>query len=168
LGSSGIETAEILQAYCAQLHPTAVILVDSLAAVSLSRVGTTVQMTDTGICPGSGVGNSRRSIDQQVCGCPVIAIGIPTVVDASAIICQAITALGQHWQEQGWDIPEPDEDSCFFVKDQLLKIFQGQLTMTPKDIDRMMDIDGELLAATIALAIHPSANGENYHDFIHY
>ncbi len=85
LGQTGIEAAELIKAAADATRPEAVIVLDALAAGALERVGTTVQLSDSGICPGSGVGNARKEISEATLGIPVIAIGIPTVVDASSL-----------------------------------------------------------------------------------
>lgn len=86
LGQTGLETAESIRGIVNTVYPSAVITVDALAARSLSRLGNTIQLTDTGITPGSGVGNHRARIDRETLGVPVIAIGVPTVVDAVTMI----------------------------------------------------------------------------------
>lgn len=90
LGQTGIETVEILQGIAALVHPDVVIVVDALAAKSCDRLASTVQITDTGIEPGSGVGNRRGAINAQTIGVPVIAIGVPTVVDSSTLVYDAL------------------------------------------------------------------------------
>ncbi len=85
LGNTGIETLEIIKGIAEKTKPSAIIAVDALAAGSVSRVGNTVQLSDTGIHPGSGVGNSRKELSRDTLGIPVIAIGVPTVTEAAAI-----------------------------------------------------------------------------------
>ena len=85
VGETGVETAELIRGVCRTVAPTAVIAVDALAAASPERLGTTVQMSDGGIAPGSGVGNRRVALDRQTLGVPVIAVGVPTVVDAAGL-----------------------------------------------------------------------------------
>ncbi len=85
LGETGIETAEIIRGITSQLKPSCVITVDALAASSMDRLGTTVQFSDSGISPGSGVGNHRHEISEKTIGVPVVSIGIPTVVSTSVI-----------------------------------------------------------------------------------
>ncbi len=82
LGQTGVETAEIIHGLVNSLSPCAVIVIDAFAARKLSRLGSTIQISDSGIVPGSGVGNSRSEISKNILGVPVISIGIPTVVDA--------------------------------------------------------------------------------------
>lgn len=82
LGQTGTESSETVRGVCREIHPAAVIVIDALAAGDASRLGRTVQMTDSGIAPGSGVGNNRRPLNREVLGVPVIGVGVPTVVDA--------------------------------------------------------------------------------------
>jgi spore protease len=84
LGSTGIESAEVLRAVCGSVSPSRLVAVDALASGSLDRLCRTVQLTDAGIVPGSGVGNDRAELCERTLGIPVVAIGVPTVVDAAA------------------------------------------------------------------------------------
>ncbi|MEM5768034.1 MAG: GPR endopeptidase, partial [Bacillota bacterium] len=86
LGTSGIESADYIKWLCGSLKPERVLAIDALAARSLDRLCRTVQLTDTGITPGSGVGNSRSAINQETLGVPVVAIGVPTVVDIRSLL----------------------------------------------------------------------------------
>jgi len=96
MGLTGIETFDIIESVVKKIKPNFLIVVDALAARSVSRVNRMIQMTDTGISPGSGVGNKRRRIDEASLGIPVIAIGIPTVVDAVSVTQDTIDLLLQH------------------------------------------------------------------------
>ena len=82
LGTTGVESADMIRALAAHLRPDAIIAVDALACAELDRLGRTVQLTDTGIMPGSGVGNDRAGLSRDTLGIPVAAIGLPTVIDA--------------------------------------------------------------------------------------
>ncbi len=166
MAASGLESAQIIQGMCRQFQPAAVIIVDSLASASVTRVGRTIQMSDSGINPGRGVGNPRAGIDAALCGCPVIALGIPTVVDTAAIINETIGTLRSFWQEKGVAVPLLDDESCEYSERKLLEMFHGRLLVTPQDIDDLIRRDAMLLAATIAMAVHPGANRNNFHDFI--
>ncbi|WNC16835.1 GPR endopeptidase [Brevibacillus brevis] len=99
LGITGIETSEIVFGVVEKSKPDFVICIDALASRALHRVNTTIQISDTGIHPGSGVGNKRKAIDQNTLGIPVIAIGVPTVVFASTIVNDAITYLLGHFNQ---------------------------------------------------------------------
>ena len=89
LGQTGTESSEIIRGVCREIHPVAAVVIDALAARSTDRLGRTVQLCDSGISPGSGVGNDRRPLNREVLGVPVIAMGIPTVVDAVMDGCEA-------------------------------------------------------------------------------
>ncbi len=90
LAQTGIESYEMIQATVAAVRPKLVIAIDALAARSTARLGATCQLADTGICPGSGIGNSRGSIDEKTLGVPVVSMGIPTVVDSSTLLFDAL------------------------------------------------------------------------------
>ena len=85
LGQTGTESSEMVRGVCREIHPAAVIVVDALAARRVERLGRTVQICDSGIAPGSGVGNDRRPLNREVLGVPVIGMGVPTVVDAASL-----------------------------------------------------------------------------------
>lgn len=85
MAQTGIETMELIRGVLKESMPDVVVVIDALAARSPKRLNTTIQLTDTGICPGAGVGNNRKELNEQSLGCPVIAIGVPTVLDAAAI-----------------------------------------------------------------------------------
>lgn len=101
LGKTGIESAETVKAAVETVNPDAVIIVDALAAGSVERLATTLQISDTGINPGAGIGNLRSELSATTLGVPVISIGVPTVVDSSAMICEALLKSGMK------EIPEP-------------------------------------------------------------
>ncbi len=97
LGQTGLETSEIIKAIVDMFKPDLVIVIDALASQSIDRVNKTIQMTDTGIHPGSGVGNSRKEISSEVLNVPCIAIGVPTVVDAVTIVSDTIDYMYKHY-----------------------------------------------------------------------
>ncbi len=97
MGKTGIETSDLLGKLIELLNPSLLLVIDSLASTSINRVHKTIQMTDTGIHPGSGVGNKRKEISKELFGIPVIAIGVPMVVDAVTIVSDTINFLTQHY-----------------------------------------------------------------------
>ncbi len=97
MGKTGIETSDMLLNLVNLLKPDKILVIDSLASMSISRLNKTIQMTDTGIHPGSGVGNKRKEISKEIFGIPVIAVGVPTVVDAVTIVSDTINFLGQQY-----------------------------------------------------------------------
>ena len=129
LGQTGIETAELLRAVADWIHPAAVIAVDALACSSLERLGTTIQISDTGIAPGSGVANHRAALDEKTFGIPVIGIGVPTVIGMKTI---AEDLTGR--------LPLPTKQD---------------MMVTPRDVDRLISQAAQLLGCGINLALHP-------------
>ncbi len=94
IGQTGIETLELIRGAAKNVKPDLVIVIDALVARELSNLATTVQITDTGIAPGSGIGNTRHAINRHSIGCPVIAIGVPTVVESSTLVYDALEKAG--------------------------------------------------------------------------
>lgn len=136
LGQTGIESGEYIKSICEAVKPCCVITIDALAAGSVSRLGNTVQMSDTGIAPGSGIGNTRKRIDENYLGVPVIAIGIPTVVDAVSLACEI----------------------CGKQSSELSKgnISKGRgLVVAPKDVDLLVKNASYLLALSLNCALQP-------------
>jgi len=137
LGQTGIETAELVHGAVRAVRPELVIAVDALCARSISRLAATVQLGSTGISPGSGIGNHRRAVNEETLGVPVIALGVPTVVDAAALILDALEEAG---------IEEPDE--------RLLPVLQARrgYFVTPKETDTIIRELSRLIAAGISEA----------------
>ncbi|MDK2821073.1 MAG: spore protease [Clostridia bacterium] len=135
LGTTGIETAEIIQGVIQKTQPKAIIAIDALSAADLHRVGSSIQINDTGINPGSGVGNQRMGINQNTMGIPVIAIGIPTVVNAGIIIYQALNQLKQNLPQANLQF---NRNIIQNLTQNVLSPFGGNLTVTPKEIDELI------------------------------
>lgn len=129
LGQTGTESSELVRGVCREIRPAAVVVVDALAARSTKRLGCTVQLCDTGISPGSGVGNNRRPLNREVLGVPVIGMGVPTVVDA-ATLARELTGK----QAAPTDPP---------------------MMVTPREIDVMIGRAARLLAMSIHTALQP-------------
>lgn len=146
LGRTGIETAEIIDGIVKKINPAAVIIIDALASRKLSRLGTTVQMTDSGISPGSGVGNMRSAIDKNTLGVPVVAIGVPTVVDGATMACDLL-------EKQGVDISKLENESEFRK--------QGSMMVTPKEIDLVIERAAQFIALGINKAMQPNLSTED-------
>ncbi|ACX51298.1 spore protease [Ammonifex degensii KC4] len=163
LGTTGIETAEIIRGVVEKIKPDVVITIDALAARSVARIATSIQLADTGISPGSGIGNDRAGINRETMGVPVIAVGVPTVVHAAFIAQDAMERL---WQELNQH-PRLREVYKYLhpelvqrVIDQLLAPFGGRLMVTPKEIDTLVQNTARILAGGLAVALHPGMNPE--------
>jgi spore protease len=135
LGTTGIETAEILRGVIEKTKPRVLIAIDALAAGDLQRVGSSIQISDTGINPGSGVGNQRADINQQTMGIPVIAIGIPTVVHAGVIIYEALSQMQQAFPNINLQLNQAAGQN---LARNVLAPFGGNLTVTPKEVDDLI------------------------------
>ena len=124
LGQTGIEVSEIIQSIIKKINPTALIVVDALASMETSRLGTTIQICNTGISPGSGVGNARPGLNQESMGVPVIGIGVPTVVDAQTLAKNLLNSDTTRYSEKISQKTAP----------------RGELMMvTPREIDLLIE-----------------------------
>lgn len=151
LGTTGIETTDIIKGVCDKIKPELVICVDALATRSVNRISTTVQISDTGISPGSGVENKREKIDEKSIGAKVISIGVPTVVDAATIASDSIDAILENNSELA--------QLCNGIKrrDIIKKALSGSeknMMVTPKDIDLVVRRAAKVVADGINLALH--------------
>lgn len=144
LGTTGVESGGLIRAVCEEINPACVIAVDALASRSLHRVCRTVQLADTGIVPGSGVGNSRRALDQKTLGVPVIAIGVPTVVDAATLVTDLLGKQEPPVLTQGADT----------------------LMVTPRDIDARVADLAKVIGFGINLALHKGLSVEDVELFL--
>lgn len=156
MAQTGMETAEILKGVIGETKPDLVIAVDALAARSIRRLGTTIQLTDTGIHPGSGVGNHRHSLTRKSLGIPVLALGVPTVVGTAAIVHDTVNtmieALSKSMETKGMGefIRDMEPDEQYVLIKELLEPEFGRLYVTPPNIDELV---GEL-SFTISEGIH--------------
>ena len=152
MAQTGMETAEIVRGIVQETGPDAVIVVDALAARSAGRLGVTVQLSDTGIQPGSGVGNHRSGLTEETLGIPVFAIGIPMVVGAAAIVYDTVGAMTEilSGKREMRDLKIPQAEESYELVRKLLKPELGPMYVTPHDIDERVDF----LSFTISEAIH--------------
>ena len=147
LGKTGIETAEILSGIVGRVCPSAVIVIDALASRRLERLGKTVQISNTGIAPGSGVGNRRIEISAASLGVPVISMGVPTVVDALTL---------------AHDILLDDDDKDDKSEKSGAKVFPSaaEMMVTPREIDTVISGAAQLMALGINCTLHPHLTPE--------
>ncbi len=136
LGNTGFESAELLAGLILELQPAAVIAIDALAARDLSRLGCTVQLSDTGIHPGSGVHNARKGLTRDTLGVPVIGIGVPTVVDAATLALDLMSSPRDGWEEK-------------------ISPRGAKMVVTPREIDLLVARAARLIAMAINLALNP-------------
>ena len=150
-GQTGIETGELLQGVIKNIRPSAVIAVDALASRRLERLGCTVQISDTGIAPGAGVGNRRIRIDQDTMGVPVIAVGVPTVVDALTLAFDLLDISDEKEGRELSDAVSPQGRS---------------MVVTPKEIDLLIDRAAHLISLAINMALQTDIDTEDLLDLL--
>lgn len=149
LGTTGIESAEFIKAMVQKVQPDQVIVVDALASRKLARICRTVQLADTGIVPGSGVGNKRAAINRETLGVPVAAIGVPTVVDAGTLTADLAEQAG------AMDL-NPDD----------LAKYAGDMIVTPRGIDASVGDISKLVGYGINMALHQNISMDDINMFL--
>ena len=142
LGTTGIETVEIIKGVVDNIKPKLVIVIDSLSSKSIERISRTVQISDTGIVPGAGVGNARNEISKNTLGIPVIAIGVPMVVDAATIAADSIDLFIEELQQNGESNDYLNKlkntDKYNIIKEALIPK-DYNLMVTPKEVDGLIE-----------------------------
>lgn len=156
---TGIESAQIVKGVIEQTNPGLVIAIDALAARSVTRLGSTIQLTNTGIQPGSGVGNHRNSLTKESLGVPVIAIGVPTVVTAAAIVYDTAEAFAEalkssaSTKSMGEMVEGLNDRERFDLIRELIEPKLGPMFVTPKDIDAKVRILSRIVSEGINRAL---------------
>lgn len=156
LGTTGIETLEVIKGVVDNIKPKLLIVIDALASRSMERISSTIQLSDTGIVPGAGVGNTRKELTQNTLGIPVIAIGIPTVVETAVVVNDAldlfIEKLQQEAKSNDYLNQLKEEDNYEQIKEALLpKDFN--FIVTPKEIDELILNMSEVVARGINMSM---------------
>ena len=156
LGTTGIETLEIVKGIVDNIKPKLVIVIDSLASKSIERISSTIQIADTGIVPGAGVGNARNELSKNTLGVPVIAIGVPMVVETATLVNDALYLFINRLQEQAKSNDElnslKEKDNYDEIKEALNP--QGyNMIVTPKEIDDLIENMKDVVARGINYAL---------------
>ena len=142
LGTTGIETLEILKGIVDNVKPKLLIIIDALASRSIERISSTIQIADTGIIPGAGVGNKRKELTIDTLGIPVIAIGIPTVVEAATIAADSLDLFIQKVQEEAKSnefLNQLQEEDKYEMIKEVLAPNDYNFIVTPKEIDELIE-----------------------------
>ena len=156
LGTTGIETVEILKGVVQNINPKLVIVIDALASRSIERMSSTIQISDTGIVPGAGVGNTRKEISQETLGVPVIAIGIPTVVELATLVSEGIDIFIERLQEKAESneyLNRLQQNDKYEEVKEALNVGEYNMIVTPKEIDGLIENMKEIVAQGINLAM---------------
>ena len=174
LGITGIETGEIVRGIVDKIKPDLVIAIDALASRKTERIGSTIQIADTGINPGSGIGNKRMGLTKETLGVPTLAVGVPTVVYAHTIGRDALEMLIREFSEQVQPHSEfykmldsLDESHLNGLVNEVLAEGLGDLVVTPKEVDILIDDVAGVIADGINLAIHDGLSMEDVNRYLH-
>lgn len=150
LGITGIETMEMVESIAGKIHPRAIICIDSLAARDSHRIGSTIQLTNTGIQPGGGVGNHRKPLTQETLGAPVISLGMPTVIYAATLARDAFAWLaGKEGDAANHETALADMERT------LLSAEIGEMIVTPREIDVLIQDAAGIIASAVNHALQP-------------
>lgn len=150
-GQTGIETGELLMGIIRSVRPSALIVIDALASRRLERLGCTVQISDAGISPGAGVGNHRLRIDRSTMGIPVVAIGVPTVVDALTL---------------AFDLLDIDDERMGVELSKAVSPQGRSMVVTPKEVDLLIDRAAHLISLSVNMALQPDLDTDDLLDLL--
>lgn len=174
LGVTGIETGDIIKGIVDRIKPDVVIAVDALASRRSDRIGTTIQIADTGINPGSGIGNKRMGLNEETLGVKTIAIGIPTVVYAHTIGRDSLQILIQEFSNQATPgsefykmLEQMQEEQLDDMLNEVLTQGLGELVVTPKEVDMLIDNISGIISDGLNLALHNEISLEETRRFFH-
>ncbi len=156
LGTTGMETQEILQGIVQNTKPKLIVVIDSLASKSIERISSTIQIADTGIIPGAGVDNARKELTENTLGVPVIAIGIPTVVEAATLAADSLDILIQKLQDDAnsneYLNKLQEEDKYELIREALMPN-NYNFIVTPKEIDELIENMTKVVAEGINMSL---------------
>ena len=156
LGTTGIETMEILKGIIDNTKPKLVMVIDALASRSIDRISSTIQISDTGIVPGAGVGNTRKEISQSTLGIPVIAIGVPTVVELATLVSDGIDIFINRLQQKAESndyLNRLQQDDKYEEVKEALNVGEYNMIVTPKEIDDLIENMKDVVTRGINFAV---------------
>lgn len=173
MGLTGIETSEIIKGIVEKTKPDVVIAVDALASRKMDRVSSTIQISDAGISPGSGVGNKRKALNKDYLGVPVIALGIPMVVDAATMVNDTIELIVGTLKEQstvGGQFYSMLEEMESHEKHKLIKEvltpYMPNVMVTPKEVDELINNLSQVVANALNISLHPGIDLKDVNRFL--
>jgi len=174
LGTTGIESSDIVQGIVEKAKPDLIIAIDALASKSLERINTTIQIADTGIHPGSGIGNKRKGLTKEILGVPCIGIGVPTVVYASTIVNNTMDLVLEHMKKHT-DNTDPmfgifgkmAETERLQLVREVLNPLGHDLLVTPKEIDKFIEDIANVIASGLNAALHEAVDTDNVAAYTH-
>lgn len=178
MGITGIETVEIVKGLVDKTNPSIIICIDALAARKTSRINTTIQMSNTGINPGSGIGNHQKALNKETLGIPVIAIGVPTVVDAATLasdtIDKILNSMTSEMEKNEYPnrlfkeenefyamLKNLEEEEKYSVIKEILDPYEENMFVTPKEVDMIIERLSKIISDSLNLAIHPNISRDD-------
>ncbi len=174
MGTTGLETSEVVKGIVENSRPDIVIVVDALASRKMERVNSTIQISTTGITPGSGLGNKRKALDESNLGVPVIAIGVPTVVDAATLTSDTIERVIDAFSRQAKVgsqfynmLKELREEEKYDLIREVLEPYSANIIVTPKEVDEIIVNLSQIIANGINIAVHPGIDLKDVNRYIH-
>lgn len=156
LGTTGIETYEILKGIVDNVKPKLLIVIDALASRSIERISSTIQISDTGIIPGAGVGNTRQEISENTLGIPVVALGIPTVVESAVLVNDCLDLLIEKMQNEAKSnvyLNQLKEQDNYETIKEALNPQNYNMIVTPKEIDDLIENMKDVVARGINMSL---------------
>ena len=157
LGTTGIETVEILKGIIENTKPKLIIVIDALASRSIDRISSTIQISDTGIVPGAGVGNTRQEISESSLGIPVISLGIPTVVELATLVSDGIDIFIDRLQEKAESndyLNQLQKEDKYEEVKEALNVGEYNMLVTPKEIDDLIEHMKDIVARGINFSVN--------------
>lgn len=174
LGITGIESSEIVHGIVEKTKPDIIIAIDALASKAVERVNTTIQIADTGIHPGSGIGNKRKGLTKEILGVPVIAVGVPTVVYASTIVNNTLEMMSSHFTKQSGNtdqimglINQMEDNERLQLVREVLSPLGHDLLVTPKEIDEFIEDIANIIASGLNASLHEAVDTDNVAAYTH-
>lgn len=173
MGSTGIETFDIVKGLVEKINPDIVIAVDALSSRKMDRISTTIQLSNIGINPGSGIGNKRKGLTEETLGVPVFAVGIPTVVNAATMVNDTMDLIIDSMKQTegvGADLYNMldglSKEDKYSLIDEVLTPFMGNVIVTPKDIDVIIEDLSIIIANGLNIAVHPGIDLKDVNRYI--
>jgi spore protease len=170
MGITGIETGDIIKGIVGSAKPDLVVAIDALAARHIRRVNTTIQITDTGINPGAGLGNRRMRLSRETLGVPVVAIGVPTVVDAATLVNDTLGLILNEMSAAAGEsaafyqmLTEMESAEKYALFTEILN--NENMFVTPKEIDAVINRLADIIANALNIALHPGITKEDIHRY---
>lgn len=172
MGQTGVETVDIVKGVVDKIKPKVVIVVDALASRRIERVNSTIQISDTGITPGAGIGNNRKGLNEETLGVKVIAVGVPTVISTTTLISDSIDyiieelAKSTSEDEKLSSMLKISDERKYNIINDILQPYTANMFVTPKEIDQVVERLSNIIANAINLSINGGLTKEDINDFM--